>query len=72
MAEDQGTPEKDTQIIIIGKNTVIDTGIFAEYVERWNAKPSEDQTRRNFKTHFTNAQNAYKGAHPAHTTAYLG
>ena len=72
MEQYQGTPKTDTQLIIIGKMTITNAGIFAEHVEWWNAKPSTYQTWLNFKTHFTDNQIAYEREQLTQTNVSLG
>ena len=62
-----GNPETNKKLIIIEKIITTKARIFASIVEKWNNKPTADQTWPNFKTHFNAAQINYKKARPNDT-----
>ena len=72
MAEAQGAPETDQQLINIGINVIMNATIFASYVEKWENRAEADKTWPHFKTFFINAQIAYKRARPTTTIAEQG
>ena len=72
MAEAQGAPETDQQLINIGIIIIMNATIFATYVEEWETRAAADKTWPHFKTFFINAQIAYKRARPTTTIAEQG
>ena len=72
MAEAQGAPETDQQLINIGIIIIMNANIFASYVEKWENRAAADKTWPHFKTFFIDAQIAYKRARPTTTIADQG
>ena len=72
MAEAQGAPETDQQLINIGMVIIQNATIFATHVEDWEKRIAANKTWPHFKTFFTNAQIAYKKARPTTTIAEQG
>ena len=64
MAKAHSIPKTQEHLIII-----INENIFADTVEKWNAKQAISQTRPNLKSHFTEAQCNYNKVQPSDTTA---
>jgi hypothetical protein len=72
MAEAYGLPESDRQLVEIGTVIILNAVIFADDLHEWREKPTTDQTWKNFRTHFINAQTKYKKNRPAETSSSLG
>ena len=53
MEKTHGAPETIEQPMSIGKIIITNANIFADTVEKWNAKSSISQTWTNFKANFT-------------------
>ena len=70
MAKAHSTPKTQEHLISIIKIIIINENIFADTVEKWNAKPAICQTLPNLKSHFTDGQCNYNKVLPSNTTAY--
>ena len=64
--------ETNEQLISIGKIITTKAHIFANAVKNCNNKPIVNQTRPNFKTHFTTAQINYKKYMPNNAAKFHG
>ena len=56
----------------MGRIIITNSSIFIESVEKWDNKPSAENTWPNFKNHFTDDQISYKKEHLLDTTAQHG
>ena len=72
MAEAQGNPETNGQIISIGMMIIRNARIFTDKVEKWNNKFDADKTWPQLKTYFTDAKYNYKISRPRDTAESLG
>ena len=70
MAKAHSIPKTQEHLISIIKIIIINKNIFADAVEKWNAKPAISQTWPNSKSHLDEAQYNYNKVQPSDTTAY--
>ena len=69
MADAHVTTKTDEQRISTRSIIIKNALIFADSVEKWDNKPTAENTWHNFKNHFTATKINYKKARPADTTA---
>ena len=55
-ADDGGQPYTTDQLLRIAYTLIFKTGLYFEDCKAWNAKPNNEKTWNNFKTHFQRAQ----------------
>ena len=71
-AKASGASMSGTQLIDIATIILQRANIFTSDFRKWNAKPAEEKTWANYRTHFDTAQDSIKKAVPTQTVSDLG